>query len=100
LATQKLLRAMLDAPGVDHYGLGLIKATGLKSGTLYPILRRLEAGGLVVAHWEEHVDPRRVGRPRRRLYRLTPHGVNEARAALTETARWLDGLVLPEATLA
>jgi DNA-binding PadR family transcriptional regulator len=102
LATQRLLRAMLEAPGEDHYGLELIKSTGLKSGTLYPILRRLEAGGLVVARWEENLDPRRARRPRRRLYRLTPEGMTAARTELTETVRLLrlDGGVFPAVHLA
>lgn len=40
-------------------------------GTLYPLLRRLESGGLVSSAWEP--GPRR----RRRVYRLTPTGAGE-----------------------
>lgn len=57
-----------------HYGFGLIQTTGLKSGSLYPILERLERQGWVSSAWEQ-VDPAEAGRPRRRYYRLTPEGV-------------------------
>ncbi|WP_222853700.1 PadR family transcriptional regulator [Fodinicola acaciae] len=54
-----------------HYGLELMRATGLPSGTLYPILVRLQDAGWVETHWED-VDPATAGRPARRYYRLTP----------------------------
>lgn len=72
----KVLDAMLGAPTDDHWGFELIKITGLKSGTLYPLLARLEAAGWVESGWEHQQVQ---GRPRRRYYRLT--GVGEAAAA-------------------
>ena len=59
-------------------GYELAKATGLKSGTLYPILIRLADRGLIEASWE---DEQPVGRPRRHLYRLTAEGMKQAQQA-------------------
>lgn len=61
------------------YGLEISAATGLKSGSLYPILARLADYGLLEGRW---VDSDKPGRPRRHAYRLTGAG----RAAL-EAAR-------------
>ena len=49
----------------------------LSPGTLYPILLRLESAGWFVSRWEA-IDPVSAGRPRRRLYRLTPSGLARA----------------------
>jgi DNA-binding PadR family transcriptional regulator len=67
------------SPSTWRHGYELAKETGLKSGTLYPILMRLAERGLVEARWEEEQP---AGRPRRHLYRLTPDGVQVAREAL------------------
>jgi PadR family transcriptional regulator PadR len=87
----KVLRALLEDTSRDVYGLELVRATGVKSGTLYPLLDRLETDGLVTSRWED-ADPHEVGRPRRRLYRLTGLGVHEARQVLLEhslgSLRW------------
>jgi DNA-binding PadR family transcriptional regulator len=61
-----------------QHGYALARQTGLKSGTLYPILIRLADRGLVEACWQEEPVP---GRPRRHLYRLTPDGLASATAA-------------------
>ena len=55
-----------------------MRDTGLASGTLYPILVRLERAGWVEAQWED-IDPTVEGRPSRRYYRLTPLGVTNSR---------------------
>jgi PadR family transcriptional regulator PadR len=88
MATQRVLHAMLESAPRERYGLELMRATGLKSGTLYPILGRLEENGLAESRWEE-VDSSAEGRPRRRLYRLTPNGVASASDTIAETARML-----------
>jgi DNA-binding PadR family transcriptional regulator len=62
-------------------GSEIAMATRMLSGTLYPILARLERAGWLKSEWEA-VEPKTVGRPRRRLYRLTPLGYNKAREAL------------------
>jgi DNA-binding PadR family transcriptional regulator len=69
----KVLSAMLADPAAERYGLDLMHDTGLASGTLYPILVRLERAGWVESHWED-IDPVAEGRPNRRYYRLTRDG--------------------------
>jgi len=64
-----------------RHGYGIARDTGLKSGTLYPVLIRLADRGLVEACWEEEQP---AGRPRRHLYRLTPEGLAAATAALAQ----------------
>ncbi|GAA0266166.1 PadR family transcriptional regulator [Cryptosporangium japonicum] len=81
--TARVLAALLADPDADHYGLELMQAAGLASGTLYPILRRLTEAGWLTASWED-VDPAEAGRPARRYYRLTAEGATEARRALAE----------------
>lgn len=71
-----LLAALLnEAPGWIH-GYDLMKATGLKSGTLYPLLMRMADQQLVTAEWREAAAP---GRPPRHAYRLTAQGLALAR---------------------
>jgi PadR family transcriptional regulator, regulatory protein PadR len=84
LQVQLTLRAMLDEPARELYGLELVEATGLPPGTMYPIMARLETAGWVTSRWEE-AGPEAMGRPRRRYYRLTEGGVVEARAALASS---------------
>lgn len=80
--TVALLVELLAEPAQWRYGYDLARATGLASGTLYPILARLSARGYLERHWETDPDP---GRPPRQLYRLTPDGVELARAARART---------------
>jgi DNA-binding PadR family transcriptional regulator len=56
------------------YGFDLMDATRLPSGTVYPLLRRLERLGLVEARWEEAAEAERAGRPARRYYEITGAG--------------------------
>ncbi|GAA2395046.1 PadR family transcriptional regulator [Dactylosporangium salmoneum] len=86
VTTARVLAALLTDPGADRYGLELMQATGLASGTLYPILHRLQDAGWLAAEWED-VDPVAAGRPARRFYRLTIDGVESARLALAELRR-------------
>jgi PadR family transcriptional regulator len=83
VAVAKVLATLLAAPGEPRYGLDLMAATGLPSGTLYPILHRLREAGWVGAEWEP-IDPVAEGRPLRRYYELTAEGVERARVALAE----------------
>jgi DNA-binding PadR family transcriptional regulator len=85
LPTLLVLRALTEDPTKERYGLELGAASGLPSGTIHPILMRLERFGLVESHWEDQVDPHEVGRPRRRYYRLTPDGAELARDALARS---------------
>lgn len=76
-ATQRVVATMLEH-GTEMYGRQIAVATGLGSGTVKPIIDRLEAGGWVVSRWERG-DAHDLHRPRRRYFRLTPLGVTEAR---------------------
>jgi DNA-binding PadR family transcriptional regulator len=73
-----VLEAFLVEPTHERYGLELSQAAGLKTGTIQPILARLEKLGWAESRWEE-LDPREAGRPRRRYYWLTPKGAQMAR---------------------
>lgn len=88
LQTEAVLRVLLDEPGSLHYGLEISKAAGLPSGSLYPILARLERAGWVTSSWEE-ISQSEAGRPRRRYYSLTPDGAAWAESAITATIRQL-----------
>lgn len=79
--TQRVLQALLDGPA-ETYGFALAEATGLKAGTLYPILQRLLAEGWLEARWEE-VDENAEGRRRRRYYHLTGRGEHCAERAVS-----------------
>jgi DNA-binding PadR family transcriptional regulator len=79
--TMSVLTALCSRPRTWHHGYDLARETGLKSGTLYPILIRLADRGLLESCWEEEQP---AGRPRRHLYRLTSEGLARGREALTE----------------
>jgi PadR family transcriptional regulator, regulatory protein PadR len=87
LPTQLVLRALLEEPSREMYGLEICARAGLQSGTIHPILARLEKIEWLESRWED-VNPHEQGRPRRRYYRLSPDGAVRARHALaraTET---------------
>ena len=94
IPTQLVLRALLADPSKELYGVEIGQAAGLPSGTIHPILARLETVGWLESRWED-IDPREQGRPARRYYRLTPDGMELARSGLARaysaTARpaWL-----------
>ena len=90
LAAIKLLSLMLEDPTADHYGLDLSKRAGVLTGTVYPLLKRLEDLGWLESRLEE-IDAVSEGRPARRLYRLTGEGARQARAeieTLQSTLPW------------
>src|SRR5262245_57271094 len=58
-----------------QYGFDIMDITGLPSGTVYPALRRLEDGGIVVSKWEKHEIAQKELRPPRKYYELTRAGV-------------------------
>jgi DNA-binding PadR family transcriptional regulator len=64
-------------------GADIARVTDLASGTLYPILLRLELAGWLESNWEDG-DPRELGRPRRRLYWMTGVGFRKAKSAFRE----------------
>lgn len=80
-ATLAVLRAFSENPAQEMYGLQICAAAGLPSGTIHPILARLEGASWLESFWEI-VDPATEGRPRRRYYRLSPAGAARAHNAL------------------
>jgi len=79
--TRMLLSAVLERASQWHYGYDLSRVTGLKAGTLYPILMRLSDAGWLETRREEPTAP---GRPSRHMYRLTQDGRAAARAATND----------------
>ncbi len=79
--TRALLAALLSRPATWRHGYDLSRETGLKSGTLYPLLIRLSDQGLLESSWQEADRP---GRPPRHGYRLTASGAALARELAAE----------------
>src|ERR1700722_18191292 len=83
IPTQLVLRTLLAEPTREMYGLQVCQAAGLPSGTIHPILARMEGIGCREPRWED-AGPRGEGRPRRRYYRMTEDGAERARIALAQ----------------
>jgi PadR family transcriptional regulator PadR len=75
--TRAVLAYMLAEPAAWRHGYELSKATGLRSGTLYPLLKRLADQGLLTSGWR---GPALPGRPPRHVYRLSEQGMDLAQA--------------------
>lgn len=82
--TRELLVVLLAQPRTWRHGYELSQETGLKSGTLYPLLIRLNDHGLLDSKWRE---PERPGRPPRHVYRLTAGGLALARQLTEESTK-------------
>jgi DNA-binding PadR family transcriptional regulator len=78
-----VLAELLANPNRERYGYQLAAATRLATGTVYPILARLQRAGWVQVRADD-IDPHREQRPPRRYVRLTTHGRAHAATAL----RW------------
>jgi PadR family transcriptional regulator, regulatory protein PadR len=76
--TVAVLKALVDG---SRYGFDIMEAAGLASGTVYPILGRLEEGGYVRSQWEPAAVAQKARRPARRYYVITGPG----RRALAES---------------
>jgi DNA-binding PadR family transcriptional regulator len=76
----RVLKVFLEGPSEGLAGSGIWKELGLFSGTVYPILMRLEGAGWLKSEWEK-LPPETLARPRKRIYQLTPNGYNKAREA-------------------
>lgn len=77
--TMLLMKSFLAQPRDWRYGYDLSRETALKSGTLYPILMRLNKRGWLETRWTE---PEAPGRPPRHMYRLTTDGLRGARESV------------------
>jgi len=81
--TRALLAAFLNRSRLWRHGYDLSKETGLRSGTLYPLLMRLGEQGLLESRWQ---DAARPGLPPRHAYRLTARGLALAHEQEMEAA--------------
>jgi PadR family transcriptional regulator, regulatory protein PadR len=77
----KVLKLFLDNVRRKRSGAELAKLADVGPGTLYPLLRRFEEDGWLTSDWEEG-EPSKLGRPRRRFYRITGEGISNAQQAL------------------
>ncbi len=82
---RRVLGVFLADVSARHYGYDLMKAAQLSSGTLYPMLARLQDQGLLTSAWEPQARDT-GGRPPRRYYQLTGEGVRVARLELAQGA--------------
>jgi PadR family transcriptional regulator, regulatory protein PadR len=80
---ERVLAAFLTDPAAPRYGYDLMKAARLPSGTLYPLLSRLEQQRLVASAWEV---PQQDGDRPRKYYRLTGDGIRIARLELAHVS--------------
>lgn len=80
-ATLDVMEAFL-ASFDELHGFAVARVSGRPTGSVYPILARMEQAGWLESRWEtEHPEP---GRPRRRFYRLSAQGVAESRRIVQE----------------
>jgi PadR family transcriptional regulator PadR len=86
IPTQLVLEALLADPERELYGVEIGERAELRSGTVHPILARLERAGWLASRWED-IDPQAAGRPARRYYRLTADGVVAGARALSGAHR-------------
>ena len=80
---ERVLGAFLADPAAPRYGYDLMKAARLPSGTLYPLLARLEHQKLVASAWE---TPQHEGQRPRKYYQLTAEGIRVARLELAQAS--------------
>jgi PadR family transcriptional regulator PadR len=81
--TLRVLGALMWCPEAELSGAQIGRTTKLPTGTLYPILLRLDAAGWVESRWQDG-DPHILGRPRRRFYRITALGARNGAVAMRE----------------
>lgn len=88
LPLQAVLKALLQQPDAERYGLEIVKAvegSKLEPPTVYTILLRLRGAGWLSDRWEDQEHARAEHRPPRRYYKLTPEGRTRAINALQRT---------------
>jgi PadR family transcriptional regulator, regulatory protein PadR len=78
----RVLKVFLEDPSHSRYGFELMKLTGMASGSLYPMLAKLEGAGWLT-RGRENIDPRVAGRPPRMHYMITGAAVSAARIQLS-----------------
>lgn len=89
LQTLKVLRVLLVHPAEDNFGLRIAQRCDLPTGSVYPILARLEAAGWLASKWE-NINESVEGRRARREYSLTSDGRKRALEAIAEAQQTLE----------
>jgi PadR family transcriptional regulator PadR len=89
IPTTWVIDALVEDTSDQLYGARISQITNLDPGTVQPILARLERIGWAESSFEQ-VDPRAVGRPRRRYYRLTQRGRGEIKKVRSPAISWGD----------
>ena len=79
----QLAIALMNDPSGKHWGYQLSKASGIRSGVMYPLLTRMLQAGWLEDGWED-ADPSKKKRPPRRYYTLTNEGRIELGAIVQE----------------
>jgi DNA-binding PadR family transcriptional regulator len=87
-ATVSVLQAVAQG---QRYGFSIMDATGLPSGTVYPILGRLEDNAWVRSRWEDQQIAHDAKRPPRRYYEITTAGKARLEAALEQFRALAEG---------
>jgi PadR family transcriptional regulator PadR len=82
-ATLDVLEVLLR-PGDELYGFKIAQAIGRPTGSVFPILARLERAHWAESEWEKANDQSRQWGARRRFYRLSSEGKAWAQAVLAE----------------
>lgn len=89
--TLKVLAALMTDHADSLSGAEIGRSAKLHSGTLYPILFRLEQAGWLKSWWESET-PQELGRPRRRFYALTGLGSRRTKSAFRDVTSMLGEL--------
>lgn len=82
-ALVQVAAALMERPADRHWGYDLSKRAEVRSGVLYPILRRMLDEGWLADGWEDASQQRTAGRPPRRYYEITELGAKELGAVLS-----------------
>jgi PadR family transcriptional regulator PadR len=81
--TEQILEFLSSDPTTEVVSSDIERATGIKKGTVYPAVARMARFGWLEWRWED-VDPKVIGRPRKRFYRLTGEGERAAQQIASE----------------
>jgi len=76
----QVVLALSEDPFGQHWGYDLSRKAHVRSGAMYPILRRMLNEGWLTDGWEDPAET--AGRPPRRYYTLTDKGRREIGALL------------------
>ena len=77
---------LMSDPGGRHWGYSLSRSSGIRSGVMYPLLRRMLDEEWLADGWEDQQEAARDNRPPRRYYQLTSKGRAELSAILSRAA--------------